>query len=115
MRYVVVVAVRKLKHFFQSYSITIPTSNPLQEILENKESFARIGKWATELSQYTIEFTARIEIKSQVLEDFIANWTLSQGDKMNEDCPETPWVMHCDGAYCDDGAASLAILSHDQA
>jgi hypothetical protein len=34
---------------------------------------------------------ARTAIKSQVLADFIADWTPSQGDKMNEDRPDTPW------------------------
>jgi hypothetical protein len=110
MTYVVVMAAIKLKHYFQSYSIIVPTSYPLRKILENKESSVRVGKWATELSQYAIEFTSRTAIKSQVLAHFIADWTPSQGDKMNEDRLEAPWVMHCDGAYCDDGVASLAIL-----
>jgi ribonuclease HI len=70
----------------------------------------QIGKWATKLSQYAIEFTARTAIKSQVLADFVADWTPSQGDEMNEDRTETPWVMYCDGAYGDDGATSSAIL-----
>jgi hypothetical protein len=109
MTYVVVMAARKLKHYFQSYSITVPTSYPLREILENKESSVIIGKWATELSQYAIEFM-RTTIKSQVLADFIADWTPSQGKEMKEEKPETPWVMSCDGAYCDDGAASSTIL-----
>jgi hypothetical protein len=50
MTYAMVMATRKLKHYFQSYSITIATSYPLREILENKESSARIGKWAIKLS-----------------------------------------------------------------
>jgi ribonuclease HI len=29
---------------------------------------------------------------------------------MNENKPGTPWVMYCDGAYCDDGATSLVVL-----
>jgi hypothetical protein len=32
MIYAVVMVARKLKHYFQSYSITIPTSYPLREI-----------------------------------------------------------------------------------
>jgi hypothetical protein len=51
MTYLVVMAAGKLKHYFQSYSITVPTSYPLREVLDNKESSARIGKWAIELSQ----------------------------------------------------------------
>jgi hypothetical protein len=65
--YAVAMTARKLKHYFQSYSITIPTSYSIREMLEDKESSARIGKWATGLSQYAIEFTVRTTIKSKVL------------------------------------------------
>jgi hypothetical protein len=106
MTHAVVMAAKKLKHYFQSYSITVSTSYPLREILENKESSSRKGKWATELSQYAIEFTARTTIKSQVL----ADWTPSQGEEMKEEKSKAPWVMYCDGAYCHDGAASFTIL-----
>jgi hypothetical protein len=77
MTYTVVMVARKLKHYFQSYSIIVPTSYPLREILENKESSTQIGKWVTELSQYTLEFKGRTTIKSQVLPDFIVDWTPS--------------------------------------
>jgi hypothetical protein len=40
-------------------------------MFENKESTGRMGKWATELAEHV---TA---IKSQVLADFVADWTPS--------------------------------------
>jgi hypothetical protein len=43
MTYVVVMAARKMKHYFPSYPISVPTSYPLRGILENKESSASIG------------------------------------------------------------------------
>lgn len=58
MAYVVVMASRKLKHYFKSYTITVLSTYPLWEILENKESSGRIGKWATELSRYVVIFAA---------------------------------------------------------
>jgi hypothetical protein len=48
--YAVLTASRKLKHYFQGYEIIVPTSQPLGDILKNKEASGRIGKWATELS-----------------------------------------------------------------
>jgi hypothetical protein len=51
---------------------------------------ARIGKWATKLSQCAIEFTARTTIKSQVLADFIIDWTPSPSDEKRDERPETP-------------------------
>jgi hypothetical protein len=47
----------------------------LGDILRNKDANGRIIKWALELSPYTLEFQSRQTIKSQVLVDFIVDWT----------------------------------------
>jgi hypothetical protein len=47
MAYVVVMAARKLRHYFQSFKIMVPTSFPLQDMFENREASGRIGKWVT--------------------------------------------------------------------
>jgi len=73
--YVVLTASRKLKHYFQSHEIKVPMSQPLGDILKNKEAFGRIGKWATKLSQFDITYVPRTAIKSQALADFMADWT----------------------------------------
>ena len=66
---------RKLKHYFQAHEITVPSSQPLGDILGNKEAFGRIGKWATELSQFELNYISRTAIKSQALADFMVEWT----------------------------------------
>ena len=48
--YAVLISSRKLKHYFQAHEITVPSSQPLEDILNNKEASRRIGKWAIELS-----------------------------------------------------------------
>ena len=73
--YAVLTASRKLKHYFQAHEISVPTSLPLQDLLRNKEASGRIGKWATELSQFGISYVPRTAIKSQALADFVADWT----------------------------------------
>jgi hypothetical protein len=50
MAYAVVMAKRKLRHYFQSHNISVPTTFPLRDMFENKESTGRMGKWATELA-----------------------------------------------------------------
>ena len=62
--YTVLISSRKLKHYFQAHEITVPSSQPLGDILCNKEAFGRIGKWATELSQFKLNYVSRITIKS---------------------------------------------------
>jgi hypothetical protein len=64
MAYAVVMAKRKLRHYFQSHNISVPTAFPLQDMFENKESTGRMGKWATELAEHVINFIARSAIKS---------------------------------------------------
>jgi hypothetical protein len=43
--YVVLMASRKLRHYFQSYHIIVPCSQPLKDIIRNKEATGRVGKW----------------------------------------------------------------------
>ena len=75
MAYAVVMASRKLCYYFQSHKIKVPTSFPLQDMFENREASGRIGKWAMQLAENTIDFISRSAIKSQVLADFIRDLT----------------------------------------
>jgi hypothetical protein len=47
--YAVLMASRKLRHYFQAYHIIVPSSQPLKDIMRNREATGRIGKWAAEL------------------------------------------------------------------
>ena len=62
--YAVLISSRKLKHYFQAYKITVPSSQPLGDIFSNKEASERMGKWAIELSQFEISYVSRTAIKS---------------------------------------------------
>jgi hypothetical protein len=73
--YVVLIASRKLQHYFQSYHIIVPSSQPLKDIKRNREATGRVGKWAAELNEFTINFVHRSSIQSQALIDFIVDWT----------------------------------------
>ena len=42
--YAVLIAARKLKHYFQAYKIRVPTNYPLKEVLQNYRSSRRLGK-----------------------------------------------------------------------
>ena len=44
MGYAVVMAARKLRHYFQSFKIKVPTFFPLRDMFENREASGRIGK-----------------------------------------------------------------------
>jgi hypothetical protein len=72
--YAVLITSRKLRHYFQEYSISIVTDYPLGDILRNQDATGRITKWAVELSALNIDFKPRTAIKSQALVDFMAEW-----------------------------------------
>ena len=60
---------------FETYQVAVVIEYPLGDILRNKEANACIIKWAVELDTYSIDFRGCQMIKSQVLTDFIAEWT----------------------------------------
>ncbi|KAF8080057.1 hypothetical protein N665_0979s0013 [Sinapis alba] len=66
----VVVAARKLRLYFQSYTIHVLTNHPLRLILHSPSQSGRMTKWAVKLSEYDIEFKSRTSAKSQVVADF---------------------------------------------
>jgi hypothetical protein len=68
-------ASKKLRHYFQAYRIIVPSSQPLKDIMRNSEVTRRIGKWAAELNEFAIDYVHRSSNQSQALADFIADWT----------------------------------------
>jgi hypothetical protein len=54
--YVVLVASRKLRHYFQAHKIMVVTSFPLRAILHNSNATGNIAKWAAELVEFQLDF-----------------------------------------------------------
>jgi ribonuclease HI len=107
--YAVLMASRKLRHYFQAYHIIVPSSQPLKDIMRNREATGRIGKWAAELNEFTIDYVHRSSIQSQALADFIADWTLgAQEEGINKDAEA--WTVCCDGSWGTFGAGAAAVL-----
>jgi hypothetical protein len=74
--YAMLMASRKLRHYFQAYHIIVSSSQPLKDIMRNREATGRIGKCAVELNEFTIDYVHRSSIQSQALANVIADWTL---------------------------------------
>jgi hypothetical protein len=73
--YVVLVASRKLCHYFQAHRFVVVTSFPLRAILHNSNATGNIAKWTVELVEFQLDFQPHHAVKSQVLADFIVEWT----------------------------------------
>jgi hypothetical protein len=76
--YAVVLARRKLRHYFESHLVIVVSSFPLEEVIQNREATGRIAKWALELMGDGLAYAPQKAIKSQILADFLAEWTGSQ-------------------------------------
>jgi hypothetical protein len=107
--YAVLMASTKLRHHLQSYHIIVPSSQPLKDIIRNREATGRVGKWAAELNEFTIDFVHRSLIQSQALEDFIIDWTPRANEEVHPTDTEA-WMVFCDGSWGTFGAGAAVIL-----
>jgi ribonuclease HI len=107
--YVVLMASRKLRHYFQAYHIIVPSSQPLKDIMRNREATGRIRKWVVELNEFSIDYVHKSSIQSQALADFIADWTPgAHGEEVTKDVEA--WIVFCDGSWGTFGAGAAAVL-----
>jgi ribonuclease HI len=107
--YAFVMASRKLRHYFEAFKVWVTSDRGLGELFRNPEASVRIAKWAAELSGYHITFEPRTSIKSQVLADFIVDWTGPTWQQ--EESPEKVWTIHCDSAWCHARAGATTIIT----
>ena len=69
----------------------------------------RIAKWAIELLPFDITYKPRRAIKSQVLADFVAEWTKAELPK--EYSSYSNWIMYFDGSKMLAGLGAGVILT----
>jgi ribonuclease HI len=72
----------------------------------------RIIKWSVELGEFDLEFCPRQAIKSQILTDFISEWTETQQPPPAEK-PEH-WKMYFDGSLNVEGAGAGVLFISPQ-
>jgi hypothetical protein len=70
--YAVLLAARKLRHYFDDHKVIVVIGFPISDILHNKEAIGRIAKWACELRAHGIKFRPRTTIKTQAVVDFVS-------------------------------------------
>src|SRR4051812_22252074 len=65
---------RKVTHYFDEHPITIVSSAPLVDILNNPGATRGLAKWNIKLSPHDLQFKHPTAIKAQVLPDFLVEW-----------------------------------------
>jgi ribonuclease HI len=99
---VVVLARRNPRHYFEAHPVTVVSSFPLGEILRNPDAAGRIAMWFVELMGEMLAYVPCNMIKSQILADFVAEWTDMQLPplQIQAEC----WTLYFDGSVMKTGA-----------
>ncbi|XP_024026659.1 uncharacterized protein K02A2.6-like [Morus notabilis] len=92
------IASRKLRHYFQSHTIRVLTNHPLRQALQKPETSGRLLKWSVELSQFDIKYMPRTAIKGQALADFLAEFSHRPTYTPSEETEIARWKLYVDGA-----------------
>jgi ribonuclease HI len=103
--YAVVLARRKLRHYFEAHPVMVVSSFPLGEIIRNPDAAGRIAKWSVELMGETLAYAPHKAIKSQILADFVVEWTDTQlppPPQIQAEC----WTLYFDGSVMKTGAGA---------
>ncbi|XP_027916049.1 uncharacterized protein LOC114175492 [Vigna unguiculata] len=109
----VITSARKLRHYFQSFSIQVKTDLPVKQILKRPDMTGRLVKWAIELAEYDITYEPRGPINAQALVDFLAELTLptpSDPDKVPTSSAPPEWILSVDGASNQKGSGAGVVL-----
>ena len=113
--YGLVMASRKLRHYFQGRTIQVVTDQPLKKILSRPEASGRVVAWSVELGEYDLEYVPRTTIKAQALVDFMVGCTFSGPKDLEpkEQLIRTPgkWKLFVDGSVAGSKCGAGLILS----
>jgi hypothetical protein len=108
--YAILMTKRMLRHYFDTHPITMLSKYPLGEVIQNPEAEGRIAKWVLKLMGQNISYAPCSAIKSQVLADFIAEWTEIQTPPALIE--HETWIMYFDGSVMKEGAGvGLVFIS----
>jgi ribonuclease HI len=100
----------QVRHYFETHPVTVVSSFPLGEIIRNPDATGRIAKWSVELMGETLAYAPCKAIKSQILADFVAEWTDTQlpPPQIQAEC----WTLYFDGSVMKMGVgAGLLFIS----
>ena len=107
-----VTTARKLRPYFQSHTIEIPTEYPMKQVLHKPETSGRLMKWAIELSEFDIRYKPKTTIKGQVLADFVMKFTSAELAEDTQTTPDLPvWKLSVDEAANAQGSGAQLILT----
>jgi hypothetical protein len=110
LAFVLIMASRKLRPYFQAYIIWVLTEYPLRKLMQKLDLSRRLANWAIKLGQFDLEFVPRNAIKGQALVDFLAEFTnLPEVEEPEMKCK---WFIYVDGSSTrKNGGAGILLIT----
>jgi hypothetical protein len=112
LAYAIYMTGKKLPHYFECHSIVVVALTPVSSILNNPDATGRVSLWGITLGPWEITYQRQSTIKSQVLPDFIAEWTEAEMPELS-DLSNTR-TIYVDGSKRVSGAGAGVILVSPQ-
>ena len=103
----VVFSARRLRHFFQSFTVMVMTDLPIRKVLQKPDVAGRMARWAVELSEFNIHYEPRGPIKGQIYANFVVELSSVVTHKEGVDFK---WVLSVDGSSNQQGSGAGVIL-----
>ena len=103
----VVFSARRLRHYFQSFTIMVMTDLPIHKVLQKPDVAGRMARWTVELSEFDIHYEPRGPIKGQIYANFVVE--LSSAATYQEGA-YFKWVLSVDGSSNQQGSGAGIIL-----
>ncbi|XP_057503539.1 uncharacterized protein LOC130787093 [Actinidia eriantha] len=122
LAYALIIAARKLCHYFQAHPIAVLTDQPLKQILQRPDTLGRLLKWSIELNEFHVVYKPRMAIKAQALADFVVESKRDVAHEPDLVPPEvgTPaeqnsdnldrWLLFVDGSSNQHGCGARLVL-----
>ena len=93
----VVFSGRRLRHYFQSFTVVVMTDLPIRKMLQKPDVAGRMVRWRVELSEFDVQYEPRGPIKGQAYVDFVAE--LFPGSAQQEEEVSFKWVLSVVGSF----------------
>ncbi|XP_068312544.1 uncharacterized protein [Pyrus communis] len=119
-----IMSARKLRPYFQAFSIIVFTNHPLQQVLQSPNTSERMIKWAITLGEFDISYQTKPAEKGQAVADFISEFTYpidisptpealaSLPSKAQKVKPTFPvWILYVDGTSNQQGCGAELVLT----
>ena len=59
----VVFSAKRLRHYFQSFTVVVITDLPIRKVLQKPDMAGRMVRWVVELSEFDVQYEPRGPIK----------------------------------------------------